>query len=36
VAIALARAKKEHDKRAAIREREAERELARTIRDRRR
>jgi SsrA-binding protein len=36
VAIALARAKKQHDKRAAIREREAERDLARTIRDRRR
>lgn len=35
VAIALARAKKQHDKRETLRRREAEREMARTVRGRR-
>lgn len=36
VAIALARAKKLHDKREDLRRRDAEREMARAVRDRRR
>ena len=35
IAIALARAKKLHDKREALRQRDAEREMARTVRGRR-